>query len=575
MLNPRKVLVAFAGCGLLLSAVCASAQSASRSTSSVQSWSTNRVLPAISGHAAVVAANKDPRLQQALALRDLKSGAVRPNAPAPATPVEWSISLGPKATSRGLPEGEFPAKYTANTTPSFPGACTSDFILFAISTPGTVSPAAGVQANLVGLNNLYAGANGSSCTGTAPNFAFSYAVDDGGIFLSPELSLDGKKAAFVVSSVSRHRALFEVLTLTTGQGTNATTGSVAPSAGALVSLDYTNARVPGCTGLLKADNFGSSPYIDYTSDGAFMGANNGRLYHVSGVFNGTPTVDFCTIVTTNSQLTSPVYDAQHGKIYISDGAKVFSYTFSSSTGFALSSSIQVGANKGYTNPSIVDSVAVDPFNGWVYIASAADVANAHPIISQMPLDLSSHVDLAIGSVPAAGYVLGANFDNNYLSTGPAGGSLYACGLSGSTSGVPALYAGNFNGSGVLNTTATLMGNANVNTSAQPAGHCSPIVTLSDGTNDRLYVGTGTGTNTTGSNLLTSWSINTPITSTSATPTASATGMLGGTSAFVLDYLKGGAPGTNGVYFGTRSTSTAAQCGSNNYCAIKVTQDALQ
>lgn len=585
MLNPRKALL-FAGCLLILSLSFVSAQSTSQSPSVVQTWSSNKVLVSGSGHDVVEAAKTNPRVQQALALREAaRTATPRGITPPSGTPVEWAVSLGSNTTSRGVAEAEFPAKYTSSLTPVFPASCTNDFVVYTISTPNGVAAAAGTQANVVGFNNLYTGASGSSCpngpgaagNATTPSFLFSYAADDGGIFLSPELSLDGKKVAFVVSSVSRHRAIFEVLTWTAGQGTNATTGAVAPSAGSLVSLDFTNARVPGCKGLLTADDFGSSPYIDYTSDGAFVGANNGRMYHVTGVFNGTPTVDWCTIVTTNSQLTSPVYDAQHGKLYISDGAKVFSYTFSSGSGFALSSSISVGANKGYTNPSIVDSVSVDPFNGWVYIAASANLANTAPIISQMPLDLSSHADLPLGNAAATSYVLGANFDNAYLTTGPSAGKLYACGVSPTNPAVPALYATGFSSTGVMSTTATLAGNTNLNAASQPSGHCSPIVTVYDGTNDRLYVGTGTGTNTNGSNLLTMWSINTPITSSATAWTAEATNMLGGTSSFVLDYLQhsSGNPGTNGIYFGTRAQSAAAQCGSKNYCAIKLTADALQ
>lgn len=578
MQNLRMTLAVLVGL-LLLGAVCLSAQSGSV----VQDWTTNRVLPAVSGKAAASAALKDPHLRMSLALREAAASRTGHRSPVPGTGVEWSVSLGPSKTSRGVAEGEFPAKFTASTSPSFPSACTTDFVVFTIAMPNKVAPAAGVQANIVGLNNLYTKADGTgSCPGTAPNFAFSYAADDGGIFLSPVLSLDGTKAAFVVSSTSRtqpkgNRAVFEVLSITQGQGTNATTGAVSPAAGALTSIDYTNVRVPGCTGIIKGDDFGSSPYVDYASDGAFVGANNGRLYHISHVFNGTPTLDWCVTVTTNSQVTSPVYDAQHGKVYVSNGDNIYSFRFDQATGFSDQRGIQVGAFHGYSNPSIVDSVQIDPFNGWVYTAASADVTNTYPVVSQMPLDLTSHIDLPIGGTSASGYILGANFDNAYLTNGPAGGTLYACGLSGMSNNVPALYSAGFNSDGTLNPSPLMAGNANINASGSPAGICSPIVTFYDGTTDRLYVSTGTGSTNVGSNLLTGWTINSPLNSTSATPSASAPGMLGGTSAFVLDYLKNTAtnPGTNGVYFGTRSTGSTAQCGSGKYCAIKVTQDTLQ
>src|SRR5579871_1492320 len=227
---------------------------------------------------------------------------------------DWAVSLG---GSGGMPIGETPAKFTFNATAplSFPASCNNDFVVFVIN----ASPAAGTQANIVALNNLYTGTASSSCPNgpqspvttnlTAPTFMWSYAVGSGQVYFSPVLSLDGKKVAFIESPATGG-PVFHVLTWVAGQGTNATTGSVAPGSGgsSVTSLAYTNTAVKGCTASSSTDN-NSSPFVDYTNDVAYVGDDNGRLYRIKGVFNGTPTLDYCTTVSSGKRLTSPVYDS--------------------------------------------------------------------------------------------------------------------------------------------------------------------------------------------------------------------------------------------------------------------------
>jgi len=90
----------------------------------------------------------------------------------------------------------------------------------------------------------------------------------------------------------------------------------------------------------------------------------------------------------------------------------------------------------------------------------------------------------------------------------------------------------------------------------------------DGTNDRLFV------STTGSNTVTMWNINSRITSSSATPTASGNPYIGGTSGFVVDNTSTQAQAAS-FYFGSLGTGATATCGANLYCAVKLTQSGLK
>src|SRR5215470_6525664 len=197
------------------------------------------------------------------------------------THIDWAISLGPNG---GVPIAEAPAKFSFDDSGNltFPASCNNDFVVFPIA----ATPVAGGQANIVALRNLYTGTTSSSCPNgpnaagnlTAPTFMWSYAVGTGPLELSPALSLDGKQVAFVEAST---RPMFDVLTWAAGQGTDAT-HSVAPGGGSSVTrLDYTNITSAGCSKNPVATNNNSSPYIDYGNNAAFVGADNGVLYHIA------------------------------------------------------------------------------------------------------------------------------------------------------------------------------------------------------------------------------------------------------------------------------------------------------
>ena len=472
--------------------------------------------------------------------------------------VDWAMSLGGTA---GMAVGETPAKYNfnINATPS----CANDFVVYTVN----AAPGAGSQANLVAFNNLYTGTSSTSCgTLTKPTFLFSYAVGSNPSYLSPVISLDASKIALVTGASP---ATLYVVKWVANQGTNATTGAVAPGSGGstVSSVAFTSTGVTNCAASTAADS-NSSPFIDYTNDLAYIGADNGRLYRIKGIFNGTPTLDYCVTVAAGSVLSSPVYDSVSGKVFVSDGKSVYAYT-PGATSFTAAGSIQVAG----TANSVVLSPIVDSTNGFVYVFSSTNTANSSSIVSQMPVSLASHVDAAIGP-NTTGYVLDGAFDNAFYETGPSAGTLYACGTQTGAATKPALYAIRFGTNGVMNATPAMSNNKNISTAANPASTCSPLTEFFDGTNDRLFVGTGANAATTGANLVTMWNINSRITSATATPAATATNELGGTTGFTIDNSSA-LPQASSIYFGTLATGTGASCGANLYCAVKLTQGALQ
>jgi hypothetical protein len=475
--------------------------------------------------------------------------------------VDWAVSLGAKG---GFAFGEYPAKWTYNIFN--PPDCTNDFVVFTV----TATPGVGSQANLIGLNNLYSGTNPAGICGATPKVLFSYAIGSAGSTLSPVVSQDGKKVMWIEGGT---HAILHITTWVAGQGTNATTGAVAPGAGQDVAIDYTNTTHPGCTTSAATDG-NADAFYDFAADAAYLSAANGRLYHMSNVFLGTPTVDFCIVVNgaAAASMVGPVYDRLHNKVYVTDGKTMFAYTVGASS-FTAAGSIQFSSALSLSGPPVVD-----PVDGFVYVYTSSDTTGAFTTISQMPLSLASKTDVHIGPVfkNATAFTYSGDFDNNYYSFGPtnANATLYACGTDPAKNTAMALYTIGFQSTGTINTTPLMSANIKINP-GEPNGVCSPLAEFYDGTHDRLFAGMGNITNTTGANVVQMWDITTRITSTSTGPTASATPYYGGSSSFAFDNISTQNQAQS-FYFGSVATNTAnVSCGNNDYCAVKLTQGALQ
>jgi len=542
-----------------------------------QDWSTRHVLFTNGASPEIVAAaERDPRYFINWMLRS--AGSLAPPTPTSHPPqlglqTDWAMSLGPTG---GMPVGETPAKYSFNVngTPS----CANDFVVFTVA----AAPSA-TQANIVAFNNLYTGTTSSFCPFgpqtppttdyTQPTFMWSYAVGNNQAYLSPVLSLDGTKVAFVEGT---NPAAFYVLTWVSGQGTDAT-HPVVPGAGgsSVATVNFTSTAVAGCPANASADS-NSSAYVDYINDTAYVGADNGVLYRITGVFHGVPALQYCITVNAGKLLTSPVYDSIHNEVFVSDGYSVYGYT-PGAAGFTLVKSIAVASAAG-TDP-IVLSPIVDPTNGFVYVFSRDDATNKDSIVSQINEVLTSQ-SVAIIGLKNGQYILDGDFDNAYYTTGPkaGAGTLYACGTDANNGNKPSLYALSFAApNGVMNAAPAMSDDRHINPAANPNGTCSSLLDFFDGTTDRLFVGVGADAATTGGNQVTEWNVNTRIPSNATLPNNTAIGYWGGTSAFSVDNVST-EPQAASIYFGTLSAppgGTTTPCGAGNFCAVKLTQSGLQ
>lgn len=351
------------------------------------------------------------------------------------------------------------------------------------------------------------------------------------------------------------------VTTVPGQGTSAAS-PVAP--GSVADVDYSRTTVSGkCTanGISGATQ---SVFVDYTNDFGYTVDPNGRLYQITTIFTGTPTLTYCTIVNSGVPLTSPVYDYASNQVFVSDGEYVYAYAPpSGGSGFTLNSkSPQIGAS-ACPSCSIQDAPIVDSTNGFVYVVAKEGVGgfSSSTVVSQLQTSgLTQLGEDAIG--PTSNFfVADGQFDNNYYVSGPKSGSgtLYVAGANGS--GNPALFAITFSsGTGQIVSPAVQVatGVSGFNPSGS-SGACSltEFYDTTTGT-DELFIGLGyPGLAGYGADQVTEWNL--PVTAGS-TPAATAdyelgAAILGGASGIVVDNVSTDAQASS-IYFGTLATNTS-------------------
>lgn len=230
------------------------AKTASRPVPAFHDWSTRHLVYPEYGTLGVLrAVQSDPRAQFAWGEFDRRHGRSFPilgrRYPIVGGPGgsghqperDWSISLGTGTTA----PGQFPAKFSFDV--NAPPSCANDFIVFPISVNGS-----GTQPNIVALNNLYRGTAGGtgicnravsvSDTGVDATVLWSYNIHSiaagGAVPISPVLSLDGTKVAFVESATGSP-AQFHVLAWKRGDGQNASNLQSVASPKAITTFSST------------------------------------------------------------------------------------------------------------------------------------------------------------------------------------------------------------------------------------------------------------------------------------------------------------------------------------------------
>jgi hypothetical protein len=477
-------------------------------------------------------------------LRARRWGSLSGNAPdlaaavAPVSQRDWSVALG---NSARVATGMFPAKYSFDITA--PPSCANDFVVFGLNLAGVT----GGQGNMVAFNNLYAGTGGLCATGPTTFFSYNITTTPGGrVITSPSLSADGKKIAFVESTTTT--SIFHVLTWASGAGNGTSpTNSATPGAG--------NTAVLSSITYAAANNTRSSPWIDYTNDVAYVGADDGRVYRINGVFKGTPTLagaPWPVLIKVNRRLTSPVFDRFTNNIFVGDasgGLYQYNVVTQALNRLDVSTPQQLNAN-------IIDTPLVDPFNGTVFATSSNDGTSA-VLVEADTTSLAQLARVRIGQGTSGGTVVNlydGAFSDAYF-TSPGSGQMLVCGT-GPADTTPWLYTLNFTGR-VVNTTPVSQFQIRNSTRAR----CSPITEFFNpnigGGTDFFFFSLSfdcTGANTNGCII--------SRTGTGATVSVSEAG---GTSAIVVDNVSTAGQASS-IYFSTQRLP---------FLAVKLTQNGLQ
>jgi hypothetical protein len=569
-----------------------------------QDWSSRHLLmPGTRAEDVMAAAERDPRYVYNLVMRQEAAENSRISARTGILMlrhrrhirIDWSVSL----ENGYVPQNQFPAKYQFGIGQE---NCNSDYALFGL----TVTT--GTQANLVGINNLYTTGT-SPCNGGTPWVAFAYntVTQTGGqIRTSPTLSTDGTKVAFIESTSGG--SYFHVLVLPNPIPTPPSQSGTVLSP--LTPTSCTTPTTPGCMTTLaiqtSATDSNSSPWVDYGPDAAYVGADNGVLYKISPVFGGGAPALVTTggwpvtvSTQTNKVLTAPVVDDNAARIFMGDG---YGYLYAVNMTNPGTSMAQVtvgwvghGAGTGVVDPPIAVTDTANPPTDQVFVFTGCSIVQGiGGAVSQIPanftssttLTTSNTVDLGSGSGDGDCTTDNAHsgaFDNAFWLNGSTSGHMIACGfVSGTTAkplipSNPKMYFFPFASHVITSTgSSTFVVNNTV-----VGDECSPLTEFYDGATDRVFFGAGGTTD----GYLQSSTITTSLTTPNCTglPTSSCVASpsaLGGTSGIVIDnqVSNGGA----NIYFSTLSAGSvngqkchASGGTANPYCAVKLTQSALQ
>ena len=504
---------------------------------------------------------------------------------------DWSVSLGAGSVAPNM----FPAKFGFNPDSSITITnCATDYVVFGLNVAGSAT-----QANLVGITNIYSGTGG--LCGAAPTVNWAYDgtnVSGGKVLTSPVISMDGTQIAYVESATNS--AVFHVLTWKAGQGTSATNAATPTAVGGcsattscLTSLTYS----PAATDTL------SSPWVDYDTDKAFVGSDDGKIYRISCVFkcaaNTNPTVDWTYTLpvagTGGAPATpnGPVLDSDTARLFVGDQlGELWTLDVSVSPPVVFAGPVMVGGGgctvahpPGRTGTApgtnctasggsygIPDPVLLDGSSDKIFAFSGNDGTNGNSaVVAQVNEDLTGLVRTHVGFGSRGNTTTDANlysgaFDNDFFGPTPNIGQLFLCGTS-ATDTTSYLYWVGFTAYPAMN--ATYTGRITRGTSAGVP--CSPIteiynpnVNFGGGDHD-IIVSSLVGAGNDG--LLRTDDISTGT----ITGTLSGLTYPGGTSGIIWDNTSTQAQASS-VYFSTLGTNVnIGGCNGNIHCAVKLTQ----
>jgi hypothetical protein len=512
--------------------------------------------------------------------------------------IDWSIPLGVGI----VPPNMFPAKYSFDVTAT--PSCANDYVVFGLNVAGVTNG----QANLVSVNNLYSGTGGLCGANPTVNWAYNGSTGGGSILTSPVVSLDGERIAYVESTAGT--AIFHVLAWKAGQGTSATaaatptlngscTGTVAaPTSSCLKSVTFST----------TATDTLSSPWVDYQTDKAFIGGDDGKIYRISCVFscalNTNPTVDWTFALPVAgsggaaAKPDGPVYDYPSGRLFVGDQiGELWVINAGGASPSLNAGPVMIGGGGcTTTNPpgrtgtpapcaasggsfGIPDSVIMDSSGASqrIYAFSGNDgTAGASAVVAQLTMSLTglvrTHVGLgSVGNTTTNVDIRSGAFNNNYFGTTPSTGELFVCGTGpGNTN--PYHYWIGFTAYPVMNATPT----GSIARSPTAAGlACSPYTEIfnpnlnlsGNATHHDLLISGLMGAGTNGQ------IITNDISTGAIAVGLSNVSYAGGVSGIIVDNISTSGQASS-VYFSTQGVVNVGTC-NNQRCAVKLTQLNLQ
>ncbi|HEX4002663.1 MAG TPA: hypothetical protein VHX36_08445 [Candidatus Acidoferrales bacterium] len=329
----------------------------------------------------------------------------------------------------------------------------------------------------------------------------------------------------------------------------------------------------------------SSPFVDYTTDKAYVGNDIGVLYRIKDVFctsnnpdcagatKPAPSLDTTwgtggAVTVCSGTLTAPILDFVTLNVFVgcSDGKL---YGFNSSGAPLAHSPLTVG--DGSTLGGIVDPPVVDGVDGFVYVVSGSNGASA--VLVQASTDLSTHTTMPVGADSIFNLHEPAFNNTFYTSPTTAGAMIYVAAYNTAGNQIY-LYAYCFNStSGVL---ANCPG-------VSPAGPQSVSLNTASGSQLEYaplteYYNTSTSTDWLFVTVLQNRDPNVGLFNINSFPAsatlAASTQEGSGTSGMVIDNSSSSAQASS-IYFGALSTTASCGIGGTGGCAVKLTQAGLQ
>jgi len=434
------------------------------------------------------------------------------------------------------------------------------------------------------------GTNGGIVSGfTITSGGTGYGVATG--VATTRTSGNGRNFTVNILTVGGSPAHFHVLAWKSGDGQNAanlqsvltpktisTFSSTNPAAGSGAATDLGLGSSSTGTDTL------SSPFVDYTTDKAYVGNDDGILYRIKDVFctSGNPDCSGATkpapsldttwgsggaVTVCSGMLTAPIVDFVTGNVFVgcSDGKL---YGFNSSGAPLATPSVTVG--NGSALGGIVDPPIVDGVDGFVYAVSGSNGTNA--VLVQASTTLGTHTTMPVGDANVFNLHEPALSNAYYTSPTTAGALIYVAAYNNAGNEIE-LYGYCFNASSVL---ANCPGvspagpqTAILNTAPGSQLEYAPLTEFYNSTtsNDWLFVSVLQNRNPN----IGLFNINSfPASATLAASTQEGSGASG----MVIDNNSSSAQASS-IYFGALSTTAACGAGGTGGCAVKLTQAAFQ